>query len=285
MAELPERDCAWTRKPVFLLVGGLFLAAGLFKVAAEASRPGTFSLALVEIAFGAWLASGWLPCVSGQAGLAVLGFFLAASLWSALAAVPCGCFGDVPVSPWPLAAFDAAALVALACQPTTRLLRVPLAGRALAGTALALSVVLVGIEIGVKVAADRRPLLVIATEEDVGGPLGLLAHAEGAEALASGDWVVVVHRSGCSSCERLLAELAKKPPKTARVALLDVPNGGSSEHRLGRPEWLRAVLSSRYRYAGDLPAVVRLDGGVVMGAGTSLLGAGVHEPEEGEELR
>lgn len=80
-------------------------------------RPLLVGVVMFEAIFGWWLLIGPRARWTWWAALGTFTLFLLASLHKAISgADSCGCFGPVRVNPWYTAAFDAAALAAIAAN-------------------------------------------------------------------------------------------------------------------------------------------------------------------------
>ncbi len=110
---------------VRLALGGLILAAAGMKAYALALDPlvqdwflasPRLLVAVIEVEtlLGLWLLSGWSARAGWVAALGFFGVMAGTSLYLALSGQSsCGCFGQVPVSPWLTFAIDLAAVGAL----------------------------------------------------------------------------------------------------------------------------------------------------------------------------
>lgn len=113
-----------------------------------------FLIAVVEfeLLFGLWLLAGIYPRLTWKVAVATFAWFAAVSLYLALSGqASCGCLGRVPVNPWYMLGFDAAATLALlCCRPApARLTAVARArSRVLAGAAVVAVWLMVGIPLG-----------------------------------------------------------------------------------------------------------------------------------------
>jgi hypothetical protein len=109
-----------------VLVGALVVIAGLAKAHQILTGPLTnafqspverwlpVSLMASEVAFGLWLWSGLYPRRARTLAIALFSVYLAVSLFQALSgSATCGCFGNVPMSPWFTATMDTAVIIAL----------------------------------------------------------------------------------------------------------------------------------------------------------------------------
>ncbi|MBY0230211.1 MAG: hypothetical protein K2W96_13090, partial [Gemmataceae bacterium] len=235
---------------------------------------GLGALALSEAALGCWLLTGWKPEVSARIALATFAAFFAVAAWSAWTATPCGCFGAVVIHPALIAVFDAVAVTALAVDPSTKLLHLAPRARMMAASALWLAVAGLLVDAGIRSmreAIDTRPTVLISPKDDLGGRLRWLPMVEGSEPLSEGEWLVAITRRGCPACQGLLGECSARPGSSRlRLAVIEIP----SDSGAGDGSGMRAALVLRApaskRWAGELPAVVRLDKGTVTGVALSL---------------
>ncbi len=94
-----------------MLVGALLLVAGAMKLSSTSGYFHTDHLILAghlyplfagwEVLLGMWVLSGWSAHVSRWAVAATFPGFAAVSGYLGwLGVADCGCFGDVPTSPW-----------------------------------------------------------------------------------------------------------------------------------------------------------------------------------------
>lgn len=171
-------------------------------------------IALVEFEFflGLWLIAGVFPKWSWWAAFCCFSVFGIVSLYKALSgATSCGCFGDVPVSPWHTLLLDSAAVGSLLYW------RPKLYGQSVTGVlpnraagALAIAWLLVGLPAGAAMARfpaataallSSDELVVVDPSHWLRLPFPLENEIDGGKQLTQGVWLVLFYQHGCSACE------------------------------------------------------------------------------------
>jgi|GEM_PF-279750 len=260
----------------------LIAAAALKMQVAIDSRAiwtGNAFLAVVEAAIAFTLMSGISLAATNLVTILV---FIIFSLYSFKLAVSgadvCGCFGAVRLSPWFAVAIDLFVLTTWLVLFGANRVQLPRSLRTV--WSLLLVVVAAGaITLGtmtVQVAAEvvtGRELTVLQPRTWLGERCPILGSANIGSELAVGEWIVILHHTGCSACQQLHDEYAgvgvKLPlantPST-RVAFLEV---GYPESRLSGPDRQSSSLYSigwlnpEIDWVAPTPCVFRLSDGTV----------------------
>jgi hypothetical protein len=242
---------------VGLLLGAVLAAAAVMK-AVSISRLAPFSfstdwpgvvLVAGEAALGSLLLVNLWRAVTRVAALVLFSAFAAYSLRAVLnGRATCGCFGDAPVSPLAMLAFDLVAITMLVCtlRWTNRrvcarwgghLYRVSVGASILAAGAAGYFASPIG------AARDWEELIVFDPAEWIGRPLPFVGEIDIGDELSRGTWTVLFYRRGCPLCEAVLAcyergqaggvpdhrvALVELPPQEARPAV-----GASQEAATG----------------------------------------------------
>ena len=245
------------------LLGIVLLTAALLKawqlatgpVAGDGLLGSRWSLALMvalELVFGLWLLAGIAPRATWLVALTCFSCFAVVSFAKALAGhTSCGCFGRVPVNPWYTVVLHLAAVSALIrWQPYQR--RLSFTARRLSSAAAIMGVtaalLAVGIPAGLALRShstetlaemggglgNKRTVL-LEPEKWVGKGFPLFDYIDIGSELEFGEWIVVLYREQCPSCQEAVARyeaLARDlagAPGAPRVALVEVaPSHGDS---------------------------------------------------------
>ena len=243
-----------------------------------------FLIAVVEfeLLFGLWLLAGIYPRLTWKVAVATFAWFAAVSLYLALSGqASCGCLGRVPVNPWYMLGFDAAATLALlCCRPApARLTAVARArSRVLAGAAVVAVWLMVGIPLGLAMGsytpgtlADSGDILgqsefvVLEPETWVGKRLPLLEHVDIGDQLAQGEWIVLLYHHDCPSCGEVITRYVQPARDRPRVALVEVPKHGRAPEQVELDASCCSVgrLSQTREWFVTTPVELLLEGGVV----------------------
>jgi hypothetical protein len=245
-----------------------------------------------EFAFGVWLLVGYCPRGTWRVAVACFGAFAGMNLYQGLTGTAsCGCFGRVSISPWWTLLGDLTAVAALLCW---RPLRQPdaAAQEAIASrwsldawqavAASAVIFVLVGVPT-VWAMATFAPvelsaagellgdgkLVVLEPQRWIGKPLPLLDWIESDETLGHGRWTVVLHKLGCSKCERLIREYEEGNMGfgTEKVAFVALESCGERPVRQVFGANVSGCMRGKYSWAVETPLELCVDNGEVISVG------------------
>lgn len=259
-----------------------------------------------EIFFGLWLLANILPVWTRRAAIGLFALFAAVSLYKALTGhASCGCFGRVEVNPWWTFLLDAAIALSLLRWHLRDVVMLHNAhGRGvprhhlfhLRTVAVVGSWSLISIPIIVAVWGYEPSVLaedgvvrgddefvVLEPEEWMDKRFPLLSHIENGEELASGSWIVVIHRRDCPKCSEIVRSLKKDSHgekvgcEADSIALVEVP-GRDEYRREMRPEVVGVktmTLDNGREWVVSTPVVLSVSDGVV---------TRVHTSRPGEEM-
>lgn len=285
--------------PDLLRVAGIVLiAAGTAKIAHFNPAVGftgipsissfLFSIgaASLEFVLGIICLAGVQTRIVGSIVLALFCAFLAYSLSLAVSgAHGCGCFGDVEISPWVTSVLDAAIAVALALSlrrsnhvwrdvdqlGTTsnhRAIYRMAVCTVLAVSIAAVFVFAIGPLVSARSSHSGNGHVVLLPHDWVGDdfPLRVEIDTVHANAISSGSWWVIVHRSSCAHCAKLLQVVddyllnASSTQLASRVFLIELPP--YDDHPLGNGlsgnMVLRGRLSDRKDWFIETPTLLKL---------------------------
>jgi len=237
-------------------------------------------LALIETVIAFALVSGFW---SRATNIVTILTFIAFSFYSFCLAMSgaeeCRCFGGIRTSPWFALGIDVFILSMWLGGSGVR------CGRPGATLQTIWSMLLVTLAIGasmlrdpaVRVAAEivtGRELTVIQPGAWIGKQCPILDFASNGSQLQVGEWIVVLHRSGCSACRELHdeyaelgLELAANNNQGTSVAFLEV---GYPDARLSNPdrrsnnEYSIGWLDPNIDWAAPTPSIVRISDGIVI---------------------
>ncbi len=273
------------------LLAVVLVLAGASTAYDTLNTPGSFSTqpslhlagAAAELAFGLWLLVGLYPRLSWAALVGCFTLFLGVSLDRAVdGESSCGCFGRFQVNPWYTFAFDAAALVALACAQPFGQPSLDRVGpwRRWAGYAFLLGIAVIGLGVSTYSAkahlgddgavigqGDDVPL---APRDWVGSRFPLAQHIDLGQELMEGRWALMFYHPDCGACRTTLPEFVGlayqlgNQDRSRRFALIEVPHRGTPPAAPSREtNCLRGHLSADYNWRIPTPTFLLLDGGVV----------------------
>jgi thiol-disulfide isomerase/thioredoxin len=244
------------------------------------SRPLVMLLIEGEFLFAVLLATGFFRTHVRFLAIGLFALLAVAAAYEAFSgAASCGCFGRVQVDPRVTLSFDLLLLAALVIFSPSRPSPAAPSGRTLAVLLLpTIAVAAAGglfmATHGPTVLADDLPsgsgVVVLDSDTWIGKRLPILKHIDVGDRLATGDWVVLLHRAGCHTCEaalpvyrQLAAEgefVAGKPG----VALIAMP----SEEPLGQVSGRHLELTGRLLPDRDwfatTPVALLLHDGIVL---------------------
>ena len=265
------------------LIGVLLLAAAALKghqlatsplpPTAVLDRPSSVVLIELELLLALWLLCGGWARAAWTICVALFGVFAAYSLWRLIAgADSCGCFGAAAVPPAATLTLDLLVLAGLtACRPTGN--SAPARMRVGLASVLAAAI---GIPAAWATTSYRSaPLdavggvVLLEPQDWIGTPFPLAGRIDTAADVASGRWSVVLHRSTCDRCMDRVAQCERLPAAGAeRVLLVSVPPYvlGGPPHDGSSPV-VHGRLPTDTQWVVEVPALVRLEDGVVVAAG------------------
>jgi hypothetical protein len=276
-----------------LKVYGLSLAGRVMLAESSLSTSITAALIGFEFVLSAWLMVGMFREWTRRITIGAFSLFLVYTLaLSFTGAQSCNCLGVVQAPPWVMAAIDAMVVVALVVSrprnETSVWLARPRVGLAIFG------VLLVSMATGVElfVAASRPSELgdegafpatgpvALDLSKWVGRRFPLLRHTDIGNQLATGSWVIVLHRHDCPQCLSAVPEFMTKAYEwrragiPIRLALVEVPPFGTEKTENENPEPLcsRGRLSADRSWVVGTPAFCRVDEGILTVAGFSTTG-------------
>lgn len=210
--------------------------------------------ASVELLIGAALVLRvWPSVVEPVGGLLFVLLGSVALIATTRGAALCGCLGEVPMPPWVLLIFDAAAAVALLWKPrTSGRYRGRHFGRLDAACAGAF---FVGATIGSVLYERYIPVTRAISEELIGGsnpftidpnrfrgqPFFLRRFIRIDADLSRGRWKVILTRPGCRKCDRLIRSEGCQPEGDERVAVVLTPRQGADDRDWELPEGCQAI--------------------------------------------
>ncbi len=268
----------------------LVVAAGLKAyelVAFPVSRGGflqapLFLVAVIQFEFllGFWLFAGVFLRTSWIVAVFCFASFTVVTLVRALeGATSCGCFGRVVVNPWITLSVDSVAVASLlifrpresedrgtwrcgtdTIRPHSLGARFVVWGGGLVMLAC-LGIMLLGRNgfgfpgTGPERLAAWQTMALLTPAEWQGKRFPLLEQLDAGPQLANGGWFVVLHRTGCPSCQELLRRFEQPLDvhvSTYRLALLEVPPLGDGESRA--ISWPQGCLSAKLDRTWDWPA-------------------------------
>jgi hypothetical protein len=277
---------------VLLIAAGLkgheFATEPAVRVGLFESRWFLIGLIELEFSFGVWLLLGFYARVTWRLAMICFSTFAILSLVKALWGYQsCGCFGKVAVNPWLTIGVDCAAVSALFRWRPARVSLNSHRGHGpirFAGT-LAL-VLLVAIPTGV--AIDRIAVVGLAgevlhdtgptafdPENWIGKPFPLLDDIDVGHRLATGRWIVILHRPGCVKCKQQIPRYEhaafdlQRQKDAPSMAMIEVPpyshaHGGSV---IANALWITGRLSQNSKWSIAVPIELELDHGTVLAHG------------------
>jgi|GEM_PF-3228675 len=261
-----------------------------------------------ELAFAAWLFSARQPAFSWWACIACFASFAIFAGYKVINGdSDCGCFGAVSPPPWAALAIDLAVLSVLCAvgKPRSSPVSVPCGagfqparltennphsvyGRqgespphaksndaALFGVVRSTAYVIV-LLLTAKVALMSlsqheigHETLIAKPSEWLGSKFPLLNTTDLADQLVSGEWLVVLHRPGCSTCDELLTKLAAVPAsnsgrETLRLAIIELSGNSPDVHRHLQISALHGRVTDRAAPLLPAPLLITLHDGEVM---------------------
>ena len=221
-----------------------------------------------ELLFGLWLLANVLPKPTWAAALVCFTAFMGVSLYKAGAGYEaCGCFGRAKVSPWYTAGLDLGIVLSLLySRPRRRWLREGHFGRCrvVAATWLAIGLPAAVIMSFPRVATlgnvadalDTGRVVVLEPEAWIGNPFPLLRYIDAKEPLRNGNWLVLLYRRGCPSCESVLSQCAE----LTRAAATDTLRRGSRLWRSRPTRRTTAPSASWPKRASWAASAMRMSG-------------------------
>lgn len=236
-------------------------------------------LAATEGVVALWLASGVFPRI---ANAVVVFMFLLFSIYAFFLGISgaseCGCFGIIAVSPWLAFGVDVVVLATWLAFPGIPLYR-PQPSLQVPWYALILVAVVAACAVGnstagvVSQALTGRKLNVLQPATWVGERCLILDSASIGDKLAVDEWVVVLHRSGCSACRALHDEyqnlglqLGANAEQKVRIAFIEVgyPDAGlSNPDRQTNGNYEIGWLDETIDWVAPTPTVLHLSDGIV----------------------
>jgi len=171
----------------------------------------TIAAIVVDLALGLWLLLGTPPSTRSLVGALWFGVLAGvATTRLALGGADCGCFGQLRLPLGFLVILDVVASLSLAAIALHRggyskwavSMFTPsfLIAPALAGIAMTL------LYPHLRVRPDALPVAVSLPEPIVGQPLPFIQLIQAEADLSAGDWRILLYRSNCSACERILPD-------------------------------------------------------------------------------
>ncbi len=262
------------------IIGAILLFAAAMKAWQLATVPGLggglissrwfgFCVVEFELAFGIWLFFGLLPQWTRMATIGLFSFFGAISLYKALSGeTSCGCFGSLQVNPWITFVLDALVAAVVFFRRNG-----PAHGGGVSINKIAVMAILwlmptavtlyaLGSvdeskrsELGTEfVGVNGHRSILLEPEKWQGREFPLLPFIEPTEVreqLMSGEWTVVLYRSDCQKCQKVITDLVKKG--TSRGILIEIPPCGTESVI---PEgFLHARLNEKMIWFAETPYV------------------------------
>jgi hypothetical protein len=236
-----------------------------------------------EIGLGIWLLSGLYPRAAWYTALACFTAFAGVSFYKGFSgAASCGCFGRMQTNPWYTAGFDAAAVVALlsflpGMAGATWRAPSPTRNRFIIATALVCAVLAGGITVsrmpqsllaGEANLTTVGSLVLLEPEKWIGNRFPLADHIDLGSQLRIGQWLVVLYRGDCPTCQKLVPQIDQLTQAgSVSVALIEMPPYQTEALKLDSPQaaWVAGRLSDRKEWFATTPVVILLDNGIVRG--------------------
>lgn len=267
-------------------VGGILIAAAILKCygAWHGDAPeipllrsiwAQVALVQVELILGTWLISGIAPRFSHIAAILAFSCFLAAASYQVVQqARSCGCFGPVRLDPRITVGLDAAVLIALlscwrACRIEPGIPRVARRFIVVAGCVAAVAAPVFILRSGDPF--DGRRIVFLEPAQWPGTAFPLLRYINDGDALRRGNWLVMLYRHDCPTCEAAMPaylDLAKRVSAQGkargRIAFVEIPPVGQNETHAPDAFWF--TLADNKEWAGATPIVVLLRDGIVQAA-------------------
>lgn len=251
----------------------------------------SLGLVLFELIIAAWLFSGILSSFAWWAAAGCFAFFaMVAGVKVLHGEMNCGCFGVVPTPPWVSLSID---LTALGCLAATYRGRASVPGRpallhrfpaALGYALIVLVVAKAGVTLGYGGGSMCGDVTFGDPSEWVGRRFPLLESIDIDVDLSQGEYVVVLHRHGCSLCEETLnapwfCDAVSARCERGRIALVELPPYGESANRGGPRFSLTGRLNASDPCLLPAPVVVVLQDALVLS-----VAAGEESPARLREL-
>jgi hypothetical protein len=194
----------------------------------------------VEVAVGGWLISGYKPRVATAVAGCGFAVFAVVNLFRVIyGETSCGCFGRLEVPPLYTFALDVLLALGLAwvagsgqmaSLTSSKVRRSCAVMGALALLLLFWPRLLATPAESAKLAdlgAVSGKLVILEPDQWVGKPMTLAAFIQDGTPLLQGDWLVLLHRHDCSTCQRAIpnyaAALRSSPRSFAKLALVEAP--------------------------------------------------------------
>ncbi len=236
-------------------------------------------LAVFEGVVAFLLASGTYPRVMSILTQFLFGVFALYSFVLGSLGVPaCGCFGALTVSPWLAFGIDVLVLATWVSFSTVWVRRkrlsilVPWFGLLVAASLTTAAVGESAVETTAQVLTGR-PATVLRPASWVGNRLPILDSTSLGTRLSLGEWIIVLHRPGCSACialhdeyENLGIEFAAERVRKRGVAFIEV---GYRDSRLSSPDrptndaYEIGWLDEKIDWFAPTPTVLLLRDGIV----------------------
>ena len=271
-----------------LFLGIVVLTAAVLKAHQLATQPSLgegllharwFNILVVEfeIFFGIWLLLGLMPKLTWLASIGCFLVFASVSAYKGFAGeASCGCFGAATINPWLTMMFDLVIVgLLIAFRPRVKwtlglntakqhvlnycLIVIPLCGFVLWGMSqvkfLQLQEIGQVLEHGSIVKLDPRSWI------DKEFPLR--DHCDIGETIATGQWIVLLHRSGCSECREaspLIADLVRQ--RNCSFVILEM-NSHEDALALESMNPLTGLMNQEISWFAETPVVLELEDGFV----------------------
>jgi hypothetical protein len=242
-------------------------------------------IAAFEIMFGMWLLVGMESRWTHRVALSVFFCFFGVALFKALSgADSCGCFGPLRVNPWYTAAFDLAALVAIALSapsamtptaPTYRGLRwagVLVVAAISLGAGMYVMSKPAQVSVGSDGMTETQGIIVLEPTKWVGKSLPLAQYIDIGDKFGAGKWIVLLYRADCDHCRAAvpqyehLSRLKDRRPDLPSVALVEMPPYARPGEDLIYPNTPTLVgrLSNTREWFAETPVALVVEGGKVV---------------------
>lgn len=232
-----------------------------------------------ETFFGIWLFVGLLPKLTGLASIGCFTIFAAVSGYKAVSGeASCGCWGAVDVNPWYTMLFDLVVVGLLVVfRPKVNwkfglnfakqqavnycLIAIPLGAFVFWGISQVKFQQLQ--EVGQVL--EHGSVVKLDPQGWINKAFPLCSHCDIGEKIATGHWIVMLYRAGCSECREVtpvIIELAQKNDFPLAVLTMNASEDiGSSEFDNMKP--LTGLLNPEITWFVETPIVLELDNSVV----------------------
>jgi hypothetical protein len=244
-----------------------------------------FMIALVEFEFalGLCLITGLGHRHVWRASVVCLSGFLCITcfkIWNGDRS--CGCFGRLSVDPRITLLLDTGMLLTLAlCRPTQ-----PYVSTRSTTKAMFVSIVLfaVALPVGFGIAATQArratdqgealgngSIVILEPNKWMDQPIPILQNIDVGNALAKGDWIIVLHRHDCPICEEVLPVYRQAATALAgfgepKIAFVEIPPFAANRERSATSDAiLEGELQPVKQWFVTTPAVLALHDGTVVG--------------------